>query len=337
MKKLLTLALVAAAVFAAEGYKVVNKMKIGGTGGWDYLVFDPSSDRVFASHGNQVEVVDTKTGKVVGQVTDTPGVHGIAIAPELNKGFISSRGKNAAIIFDLKTLQKTGEAKAGNNPDAICYEPKTKRVVAVNHSGKDATIIDAKTGDVVGTVETGEAGEYCAADGTGKMYVNMEGTSEVVEIDVAKPAVTRRVTIEPGCKGPSGLAIDTKDHVVFAVCGDTKTMAIVDYTDMKLVGTAPIGAGPDAAGYDPGTGLAFSSNGQSGDLTIVKKVSGKWEAVDTVETGRGARTMTVNDKTHQVYLLAAEYGPAPAAKEGQKAGRPPVLPDSFQILVVGKP
>src|SRR3954471_10064104 len=315
MKKLLILVLVAAAAFAAEGYKVVNKIKVGGTGGWDYLVFDPSSDRIFVSHGNQVDVVDAKAGKLVGSIPDTPGVHGIAIAPELNKGFISSRGKNAAIIFDLKTLQKTGEAKAGNNPDAICYEPKTKRVVAVNHSGQDATIIDAKSGDVVGTIQTGEAGEYCAADDAGHMYVNMEGTSEIVEIDVAKPAVTRRVSIEPGCKGPSGLAIDTKDHVLFAVCGNTKTMSIVDYKDMKLVGTAPIGAGPDAAGYDPGTGLAFSSNGQSGDLTIVKKVGGKWEAVDKVETGRGARTMTVNTKTHQVYLPAAEYGPVPPAKE----------------------
>jgi DNA-binding beta-propeller fold protein YncE len=337
MKKLLTLALIAGAAYAAEGYKVLNKIKIGGTGGWDYVTYDPSSDRLYVSHGNQVEVVDVKDSKVVGQVTETPAVHGIAVAPELNKGFISSRGKNAAIVFDLKTLQKTGEVKAGNNPDAICYEPKTKRVVAVNHSGHDATIIDAKTDAVVGTVETGEGGEYCAADGTGKMYVNMEGTSEIIEIDVAKPAVTRRVTIEPGCKGPSGLAIDTKDGVLFAVCGDTKTMGIVDYKNMKMVGTAPIGGGPDAAGYDPGTGLAFSSNGQTADLTIVKKVNGKWEAVDKVETERGARTMTVDDKNHRVYLLAAEYGPAPAPKEGQKGpGRPPVLPDSFHVLVVGK-
>src|SRR3954451_19668104 len=134
MKKLYTLALVTAAAFAAEGYKVVDKIKIGGTGGWDYLVFDPSSDRVFGSHGNQVDVVDAKAGRLVGSVSDTPGVHGIAIAPELNKGFIISRGQNAAVMFDLKTLQKTGEAMAGNIPDAIGYEPKAKRVVAVNRS-----------------------------------------------------------------------------------------------------------------------------------------------------------------------------------------------------------
>lgn len=336
MKKLCILALVAAAAFAAEGYKVLNKIKIGGTGGWDYIVYDASTDRVYASHGNQVEVVDPAAGKVVGTVTDTPGVHGIAIAPEFNKGFISSRGKNAAIIFDLKTLQKTGEAKTGNNPDAICYEPKTKRVFAFNHSATTATAIDAKSGDPISTFEIGETPEYCAADGAGHMFANLEGSSEIVEIDAAKPAAARRVTIEPGCKGPSGLAIDTKDHVLFAVCGDTKTMAIVDYEAMKVLGTAPIDGGPDAAGYDPGTGLAFSSNG-TGSLTIVKKVGGKWDAVDKVETERGARTMTVDTKRHRVYLLAAEYGPAPAPKEGQKGpGRPPVLPDSFHILVVGK-
>jgi hypothetical protein len=335
MKKLTILALVAAAAFAAEGYKALNKIKIGGTGGWDYVVYDQTTDRVFASHGNQVEVIDPAAGKVVGVVTDTPGVHGIAVAPEFNKGFISSRGKNAAIIFDLKTLAKTGEAKTGNNPDAICYESKTKRVFAFNHSATTATAIDAKSGDPISTFEVGEAPEYCAGDAAGHMFANMEGSSEIVEIDAAKPGVTRRVTIEPGCKGPSGLAIDTKDHVLFAVCGDTKTMAIVDYTSMKMLGTAPIGAGPDAAGYDPGTGLAFSSNGD-GTMTIVKKNGAKWDAVETVQTEQRARTMTVDTKRHLVYLLAAEYGAAAPAKEGQKAARPQVVADSFHILVVGK-
>jgi hypothetical protein len=335
MKKLTILALIAAAAFAAEGYKALNKIKIGGSGGWDYVVYDQTTDRVFASHGNQVEVIDPAAGKVVGVVTDTPGVHGIAVAPEFNKGFISSRGKNAAIIFDLKTLAKTGEAKTGNNPDAICYESKTKRVFAFNHSATTATAIDAKSGDPISTFEVGEAPEYCAGDGAGHMFANMEGSSEIVEIDAAKPGVTRRVTIEPGCKGPSGLAIDTKDHVLFAVCGDTKTMAIVDYPTMKMLGTAPIGAGPDAAGYDPGTGLAFSSNAD-GTMTIVKKNGAKWEAVETVQTEQRARTMTVDAKRHLVYLLAADFAPAAPAKEGQKAGRPQAVPDSFHILVVGK-
>lgn len=336
MKKLTVLALVAAAAFAAEGYKALRKIQIGGTGGWDYVVYDPSGDRVYASHGNQVEVIDPAAGKVIGTIADTPGVHGIAVAPEFNKGFISSRGRNAAIIFDLKTLQKTGEAKTGNNPDAICYEPHTRRVFTFNHSANSATAIDAKTGEPISTFEIGETPEYCAADGAGKMFANLEGASEIVEIDTAKPAVARRVKIAPGCEGPSGLAIDTKDHVLFAVCGETKTMAIVDYSAMKVLGTAPIGGGPDAAGYDPGTGLAFSSNGADGTLTIVRKEGATWKAVDSVQTERGARTMTVDTKRHLVYLLAAEYGPAPAAKEGQKGGRPPVVPGSFHILVVGK-
>jgi DNA-binding beta-propeller fold protein YncE len=335
MRRLFAIATVAVLAFAAEGYKVVNKIHIGGTGGWDYLLYDSSTDRIFVSHGNQVEVVDAKAGKPAGVIADTPGVHGIALAPEFNKGFISSRGRNAAIIFDLKTLQKTGEAKTGNNPDAICYEPKTKRVFAMNHSGNSATAIDAKSGDPISTFDLGPAPEFCAVDDTGKVFVNLEESHEILEIDAAKAAVSRRLKVEPACKAPTGLAIDTKGHLLFAVCGETKTMAIVDYSAMKVVGTAPIGTGPDAAVYDPGTGLAFSSNGGSGNVTIVKNVGGKWQAVDTVETSRGARTMTLDPKSHKLYLSSAEYGPPPAPKDG-KTGRAAPLPDSFQILVVGK-
>ncbi len=333
MKKIVTIALVAAAAFGAEGYKVLNKIKIGGTGGWDYAAMDNSARRLYVSHNATVEVVDVDAGKVIGTIADVNGVHGIALAPEFNKGFISSRGANAAFVFDLKTFEKTGQVPTGKNPDAICYEPKTKRVFTFNGASNDATAIDAKTNEVVGTFAMGGKPEFCQVDGGGKIYVNVEDTSEVVEIDAAKPAVARRVSIAP-CDGPSGLAIDVKDKVVFSVCGN-KTMAITDIGAMKVVGTAEIGSGPDGAGFDPGTGLAFSSNGE-GTLTIVKKVGGKWQAVDTVSTERGARTMAVDEKAHRVYLLAAEYGPAPEAKEGQKKGRPPVIPDSFHVLVVGK-
>jgi DNA-binding beta-propeller fold protein YncE len=335
MKKLVILFAAAAAVFAAEGYHVIGKFKIGGTGGWDYVAFDSSANRLYVSHGNQVEVLDAASGAKVGTIADTPGVHGIAVATEFNKGFITSRGKNAAIVFDLKTPQKTGEAKAGNNPDAICYEPKTKRVFAINHSSNDATAIDAKTGEPLATFPLGETPEFCAVDGAGHVYVNLEGSSEVVEIDAARPGVTRRAKLAP-CEGPTGLAIDTKDKVLFSSCGN-KMMAVTDYSSMKLVETPAIGAGPDAAAYDPGLGLAFSSNGQSGDVTILRNVNGKWQPVDTLATERGARTMTVDQKTHRLFLPAAEYGPAPQPKEGEKkAGRPPVLPDSFHVLVAGK-
>ncbi|MGA9623239.1 MAG: YncE family protein [Bryobacteraceae bacterium] len=332
MKKLLTAGLLIATAFAAEGYKVLNKIKIGGAGGWDYVALDNTNRRIYASHSNIVEVIDPDAGKVFGQITQLHGVHGIAIAPELNKGFISNGQSNSVTVFDLKTLAKLGEPATGQNPDAICYEPKTQRVFTFNGRSNDSTAIDAKTNEIVATFPLNGKPEFCVADGAGKLYNNLEDKSEVIEIDAAKPAVTRRMSLAPA-EGPSGLAIDVKNKKLFSVC-DNKMMAVTDIATMKVIATPAIGAGPDAAGFDPGLGLAFSSNGE-GTLTIVKLVNGKYEAVDTVATERGARTMTVDPKLHRVYLLAAEYGPAPEAKEGKK-GRPPVLPDSFHVLVVGK-
>jgi YVTN family beta-propeller protein len=332
MKTLLTAGLIIATAFAAEGYKVLNKIKIGGTGGWDYVALDNTNRRLYASHGTSVEVVDPDAGKVVGTIPQLHGVHGIAVAPELNKGFISNGQSNSVTVFDLKTLAKLGEPATGQNPDSICYEPKTQRVFTFNGRSNDATVINAKTNEIVATLPLNGKPEFCVVDGAGKIYNNLEDKSEVIEIDAAKPAVTRRVSLAPA-EGPSGLAIDVKNKKLFSVC-DNKMMAVTDIATMKVIATPAIGTGPDAAGFDPGTGLAFSSNGD-GTLTIVKLVNGKYEAADTVTTERGARTMTVDPKLHRVYLLAAEYGPAPEAKEG-KEGRPPVLPDSFHVLVVGK-
>jgi DNA-binding beta-propeller fold protein YncE len=334
MKKVLTIGLIAAAAFAAEGYKVIGKIKVGGTGGWDYVALDNANRRLYVSHGTKVEVVDPDAGKVVGAIEQLHGVHGIAIANDLGKGYITNGQSNSVTIFDLKSLAKTGEPATGKNPDAVCYEAKTKRVFTFNHTGNDATSIDAKTGEVLKTFPLGPAPEFCVSDDAGHLYANLEGSSEVIEIDAAKNEVTRRASTLP-CEGPSGLAIDTKGKKLFSVCD--KVMAITDIPTMKQVGKADIGNGPDAAGYDPGTGLAFASCGAGdGSLAIVKNEGGKWQTVDTVKTERGARTMTLDPKTHKVYLLAAEYGEAPPAKEGQKKGRAPVLPDSFHVLVVGK-
>ena len=332
MKKFSTLALLAAVAFAAEGYKIVTKIKIGGTGGWDYTNVDSAAGRLYASHGTEVDVVDLNSGKVAGKIEQLHGVHGIALAPDLGKGFISNGQSNSVTVFDLKTLQKTGEPATGQNPDAICYEPKTQRVFTFNGRSNDSSAIDAKTNEIVGTVKLGGKPEFCAADGAGKLYNNLEDTSEIVEIDAAKLTVLRRMSLAP-VEGPSGLAIDAKNKKLFSV-GDNKMMAVVDIPTMKVIATPAIGSGPDAAGFDPGAGLAFSSNGE-GTLTIVKPVNGAYQAVDTVTTERGARTMTVDTKLHRVYLLAAEYGPAPEPKDGKKQ-RPPVLPDSFHVLVVGK-
>src|ERR1039457_1597324 len=329
MKKVLTLTLLAVAAFSAEGYKVLDKIKVGGTGGWDYLSVDPVTQRIFASHGGIVEVVDIKAGKVVGQITQLHGVHGIAVASDLGKGFISNGQSGSVTVFDLKTLEKTGEpAVGGQNPDAICYEPKTQRIFTMNGRSNDSTAINAKNNEIVATFPIGEKPENCVVDGSGQLYVNIENSSEVVEIDAAKPVVTRRASLAP-CEGPSGVAIDVKNKKLFSVCGN-KMMAVTDIATMKVIATPAIGSGTDGAGFD--SDLAFSSNGE-GTMTIVTAVNGKYEAVDTE---RGARPMTVDPTTHRIYMLAAEYGPAPAAKEGQKVPRPPVLPDSFHVIVLGK-
>ncbi len=334
MRRYLVIGLAAASLFAAEGFKVLSKIHIGGAGGWDYLTLDNANRRLYVSHGATVEVVDPDAGKVVGQVPGLHGVHGIAVAPELNKGFITNRTTNSVTVFDLKSLQKVGEPAVGKNPDAICYEPKTRRIVAMNHSGNDATVIDAKSNEIVGTVPLGPAPEFCVTDGAGKVYVNLEGSSETLEIDVAKPEVTRRVSLAPA-EGPTGLAIDAKNKKLFAACAGSKSLAVIDIPSFKVLATPPTGAGADGAGFDSGLGLAFTSNGD-GTLTIVKPVNGKYETVDTVQTERGARTMTVDEKLHRVYLLAAEYGQPAEAKEGVKRGPTPIKQDTFHVLVVGK-
>lgn len=330
MKKLITVVLVASAAFAAEGYHVLNKIKIGGTGGWDYVTVDSNAHRLYATHGTVVDVVDLDSGKPVGSIPQLHGVHGVALAPDMNKGFISNGQSNSVTVFDVKTLAKSGEPATGMNPDSICYEPKTQRVFTFNGRSNDSTAINAKTGEPLTTFPVGGKPEFCVADGAGKLYVNLEDKGAIVEIDAAKPAVVRTGSIAP-CQEPSGLAMDSKDGVLFSVC-DNKMMTVTDIKSLKVVAMPAIGANPDAAGFDPGAGLAFSSNGE-GTLTIVKEVGGKWQAVDTVQTERGARTMAVDPRTHRVYLLAAEYGPPQA---GDKKGRPSILPDSFHVLVVGK-
>jgi len=277
-------------------------------------------------------VVDPDTGTVVGKIPDLHGVHGIAIANDLNKGFITNGQSNTVTVFDLKTLTKTAEVATGKNPDAICYEPKNQRVFAINHTGGDATSIDASAGTVLASFAIGATPEFCQVDGTGKLYVNLESPSQLIEIDAATNAVTRRVSTLP-CEGPTGLAIDVKGKKLFSVCDNV--MAVTDIATFKVIATPPIGAGPDAAGFDSALGLAFSSNGDTGTLSIVKQVNGKYQTVETVTTEKGARTMTVDEKLHRIYLLGAELGPSPDPKPGKK-NRPVALADTFHLLVVAK-
>lgn len=316
------------------GYHVKTKFKIGGDGGWDYATADSDARRLYVSHTNQVEVLDLDSGSVVGKVPDTPGVHGIAIAPESGRGFVSAGRANKVVIFDLKTLQKVGEAPTGKNPDAIIYDPASKRIFAFNGGSANATVIDAAAGTVAGTIDLGGRPEFAAPDGQGTVYVNLEDKSAVVKIDSRKLTAGSKWPLAP-CEEPSGMAIDTRHHRLFIGCSN-KMMAVVNTANGKVITTLPTGEGVDANGFDPGTGLAFSSNGDA-TLTVVHEDSpDKFTVVENAKTERGARTMALDVKTHNVLLPAAEYGPAPAPTADRPHPRPPVLPGTFTILVVGQ-
>ena len=321
------LAAAAAVSAAATGYHIVSEIQIGGEGGWDYLTVDSAARRLYVSHATHVAVVDLDSNKVVGDIPDTPGVHGIAIAAELNKGFVSNGRGNTVTIFDLKTLKSSGTVATGENPDSIRYDSSSGRVFAFNGRSKSATAIDAKSGTVAGTIPLPGKPEFSVADGKGHIYVNIEDTNEIVEIDAAKATMTKKYSLSP-CDGPSGLAIDTKSRRLMSVCSN-RLMAISDPDAGKVVATPAIGAGSDGAAFDPGTGYAFSSNGD-GTLTVVQQTAGKWDVVENIATERGARTVAVDEKTHKIYLPTAKTAPS------QSGGRATFLPNTFKVLVVGK-
>jgi YVTN family beta-propeller protein len=324
---------VAALAASAPGYKVLGKIKIGGQGGWDYVYVDSAGRRLYISHTNQVEVVDLDSEKVVGTIPDTTGVHGIAVADDLGRGFTSNGRANDVTIFDLKTLKVISRVKTGENPDSIIYDPVSKKVFTFNGRSKDSSVIDPKSGEVVATIPLGGKPEFAQVDGKGHIYVNNEDSGELIEIDAKKDAVIKRVKMD-GCESPSGLAIDAKKRRLFAACGGSKTMAVVDPDAGKVLATPPIGQGTDGAAFD--SGFAFSSNGRDGTITVVGEVSpGKFDVVETVPTQVSARTIAADPKTHKLYLPAAELGAATEMKDGKK-GRPQIIPDSFAIVVVGR-
>jgi len=330
------LVLLASLVLAAgsSGYHVAKKTVLGGDGGWDYLTVDAKARRIYISRGTHVMVVDADSAAVVGDIPGTNGVHGIAIASDMDKGFISDGRDGNVTIFDTKTLKVLGTTPAGKNPDAIIYDPASKRVFAFNGSSKDATAIDAKTGTVAGTIPLGGKPEFAAADEKGHVFVNIEDTSEIVQFDSNKLTVENRWKIAPG-EEPSGLAMDRKHRRLFSVCSN-KLMVVVNADTGKVVTTLPIGAGTDAAGFDPETGYAFSSNGE-GTLTVVHEDSAdKFSVVDTVPTQVRARTMALDTKTHQVFLVTAQFGAPPAATAQQPRPRAPMVPGSFTLLTMSR-
>ena len=322
-----------AAAAPASNYHLLKKVVLGGEGFWDYLTCDSAARRLYISRGTHVMVVDADSYAVVGDIPGTEGVHGIALAREFGRGFTSNGRTNTVTIFDLQTLKVLGTAPTGNGPDAILYDPASKRVFTFNGHGGDATAIDASTGAAAGTIALGGKPEFAVADGQGHIYNNLEDKSEVVQIDSRQLTVTARWPLAP-CEGPSGMAMDTEHRRLFIGC-DNKMMAVMSADTGKVLATPAIGEGVDANGFDPATQLAFSSNGE-GTLTVLHEDSpDKFASVASVPTQRGARTMTLDTKTHNIFLLTAEFGPPPAATADHPHPRPAAKPGSFTLLVFG--
>ena len=322
------------AAAATPGYHLIHSYTLGGDGGWDYLTVDSSARRVYISRATHVIVMDADSGKVVGDIPDTPGVHGIALAPELGRGFISNGREGTVTIFDMKTLKAITKVKAGENPDAILYDPASKRVFAFNGRSHDATAIDAAAGSVLGTIKLEGKPEFAVSDGKGEVFVNIEDKSQIDAVDPAKLEVKASWPLAP-CEEPSGLAIDRQNHRLFAGC-DNKMMAVVDADTGKVMATPPIGDGVDANAFDHVTGLAFASCGE-GVLTVVHEDSpAKFSVLESVTTQPGARTMALDEKTHDLYLVTAKFGPPPAPTTDNPHPRRTILPDTFVVLVYGK-
>jgi DNA-binding beta-propeller fold protein YncE len=319
---------------SGSGYHVVTTYNVGGDGGWDYLLADPDTHRLYISRGTHVMVIDAETGKGVGDIADTPGVHGIALAPELGRGFTSNGREGTVSIFDIKTLATSNKVKAGENPDSIIYDPATKRVFTFNGRSHDSTAIDATTGNVLGTIKLDGKPEFAASDGKGEVFVNIEDKSELTAIDANKLEVKATWPLAP-CTEPSGLSIDREHRRLFAGC-DNKMMAVVDADSGKVLATPAIGDGVDATAFDPGTGLAFASCGE-GALTVIKEESpDKFAVAENVPTQQGARTMALDTSTHKAYTVTAKFGPPPAPTADNPHPRRSIVPDSFVVLVVSK-
>jgi DNA-binding beta-propeller fold protein YncE len=322
------LVLMAAGAEPPAGYHLVKTVPITGAGGWDYVSVDDAARRVYVSHGTQVDVLDADTLDHKGTIPDTPGVHGIAVAHDLGRGFISNGRANSVTIFDLKTMNKLGEAKTGRNPDAILFDPATKRVFAFNGGSASATVIDAADGKVVSTLELGGQPEFAAADGKGHVFVNLEDKNELLKLDADKPVVLARWPLAPGAT-PTGLSMDAANRRLFVGCRN-KLMVVVNADDGKVVTTLPIGDRVDATFYDPESKLVFASNGDGTVNIIRQEGADKYVAVGTLHTRPGSKTMGQDPKTHRLFIPAAEFKPADPSN---RRARPQAVPGTFAVLV----
>ena len=341
MKKFVNLTIIASLVIIhsitaqtkANQYNLANKFSIEGDGGWDYLTVDENSGKLYISHGTIVQVMDTKNGQIIGNIKDLKGVHGIALAENLNKGFITSGRDSSVVVFDLNTSATIEKISIhGQNPDAILYDNFTQRIFTFNGRSNDATVIDAKTNKTIGTIILGSKPEFAVTNGKGKIYVNMEDTCMVFMINPATMKVEQQWTLKRG-KEPSGLAIDKVNNRLFSVC-DNKLMIVMDAETGKVIASLPIGEHVDGCGFDAELKRAYSSNGD-GTLTVIQEVDANtFKVLENVNTQKGARTISVNSKTHHIFLPTAEYGETPKPTNENPRPRPSVKPNSFVILDV---
>jgi DNA-binding beta-propeller fold protein YncE len=337
MKQALAMFVFALAVHATSpassstGYHIVKKIPVPGDGGFDYLTVDDAARRLYVSHGTKVDVIDIDAGTVAGSVPNTKGVHGIAIAQESGHGFATDGTTSAVTVFDLKGLKSITEVKTGEGPDAIVYDPATRRVFAYNGEGESATVIDSASAKVAGTIELGGSPEFSAADGKGNVFVNLENKNMVVKLDSRKLTIVARWPLAR-CESPSSMAIDRSNHRLFIGCRN-HLLAIVDTGNGQVISTAPIGDHVDATAYDVDRGLIFNSCGDGTIWIFHQDSPDKYTHVQTVQTQPGAKTMALDPKTHDLFLSAAEFGPKPASSA---KGRGPIKSGSFTVLVVGR-
>jgi YVTN family beta-propeller protein len=316
-------------------FHVVSEWKIGGDGGWDYLAVDPQSKLLYVTRGNHVIVIDTNAGKQVADITGLHGTHGVVFSSDGEHGYITDGGANQVAEFNRQTNTIEKTIPAGTGPDGAVFEPVTKTVWAFNGRSHDVTVIDTATNTVVATVALPGKPEFPVADGKGFVYDNIEDKSEIVAIDARTHTVTGTWPVAP-CESPSGLAIDTANHRLFAVCDGGK-MAVMDAESGKVVATPAIGDGPDAARFSATDQFAFSSNGGSGTLTVVHEDDpDHYTVVENLPTKRGARTMAMDPDGSHIYVVTAEFGPRPAATAENPRPRPTIVPGSFEVIVVGK-
>ncbi|MCK9422802.1 MAG: YncE family protein [Bacteroidales bacterium] len=324
---------VSLAQVAKSGYRIANKICLEGDGGWDYLTIDDATSRLYISHGTIVQILDVNEKKVVGTIPDTKGVHGIALAKDINKGFISNGRDTSVTVFDLKTLQFITKVKVtGNNPDAILYDPFSHKVFTFNGRSSNSTVIDANSNKVIGTIELPGKPEFSVTDAEGKVYVNIEDKSLVCLISPMTLKIEKTWSVAPG-EEPSGLAIDIKDHRLFVVCGN-KLMIVLDADNGTVVSKLDIGDRVDGVAFDPILKRIYSSNGE-GTMTVVQQENkDSYKVTENFPTQKGARTITLNPKTHRIYLSTAEFGPAPAATTENPRPRPSAKANTFMIIEI---